>query len=169
MQMQLQPERPPIYRHPIRWYRRRAGPWTMRKLRRRGAQPPEGGPKRPEAADLPLHIEAHRDNVWLALASLSFAGGLALVTAAWLGALTIAAAPTTARIPGTLEAFGWALLAVGAFGIGAAVYIFVAFFRHLPLRETLKEMQEKERKARALPAAPSVSEIPKPDEVQTRT
>ena len=107
--------------------------------------------KRPESTALPAEVGAHRDNVLLALGSLFFVGGVGLVTAAWLGAVALAAAPSTAQPRESLEIFGWAILGAGVLALLIAAWIFASFFRRLPLSPplTLLEKQEMARRSQA--------------------
>jgi hypothetical protein len=109
----------------------------------------DAGAEKLESA-LPDSVGAHRDNVLLALGSLFFVGGVGLVTAAWLGGVALAAAPSTTDPRLSLEIFGWVILGAGILALLIAGWIFVSFFRILPVAppRTLIEKREFARKAR---------------------
>jgi cytochrome c biogenesis protein CcdA len=94
-----------------------------------------------EATELRVRAETHRENVWLALGSLGFVGGIALVTTTWLAHVTLAAAPPSFH-PGFFnEAIEVVFLAVGVVLLIFAGYVFLSFFREVRLWKTLREKQ----------------------------
>lgn len=112
--------------------------------------------KRPEVAEPPEHIAAHRDNVWLALGSLALVGGIGLVTAGWLGFIALAAVPAATHPSVIFTVAGLFIIVGGLMMVGFGIYIFLAFFWGWYLPLTSKERADRQERARKGGAIPSI-------------
>ena len=86
-------------------------------------------------------IGAHRENVWLAVGSIVGVGGIALVTAAWLGFIALAVKPSASHPSWVINAAGWVILAIGGYGFYWGIRVF-RFRGWPPLPLTFEEKRE---------------------------